>query len=120
MPVFKAACADVNRARADIRRRFVDIALPLHMVQTAPTPRGTRANRYPAQSLHAKAVQITRSRGRHFALQGLQKAQNAELDDDVASVLHRSVLDPLSEEIERVDALIESLAFARRKREVAA
>ncbi len=46
------------------------------------------------------------------------RAQNAELDEDIASVLRSSAVDPLDVEIEQIEALIESLAFARRAREV--
>ena len=48
------------------------------------------------------------------------RAQNAELDEDIASVLHRHVSDPLDLEIEKVEALLESLADARRMQEAAA
>jgi len=48
------------------------------------------------------------------------RAQNAELDEDIASVLHRNASDPLDVEIEKIEALLESLAFARRAKEVRA
>jgi hypothetical protein len=47
------------------------------------------------------------------------KRQNAELDEDIASVLHQHACDPLDLEIEELEAILESLA-ARRTRGVAA
>src|SRR5262245_60394433 len=48
------------------------------------------------------------------------RSQNAELDEDIASVLHRSAVDPLGVEIENIEALVESVVLARRTQEVAA
>src|SRR5262249_18292306 len=48
------------------------------------------------------------------------KAQAAHLDEDIASVLHRHAIDPLDVEIDKIDALLESLATARRAEEVEA
>lgn len=48
------------------------------------------------------------------------KAQGADLDEDVASVLHRHAIDPLDVEIDKIDALLESLATARRVEEAEA
>ena len=47
------------------------------------------------------------------------KRQNAELDDDIASVLHWSASDPLSLEIEKIESLLESLAHRRAKEALA-
>ena len=47
------------------------------------------------------------------------KAQNAELDEDIASVLHLHASSPLDLEIDELEALLESLA-AQRAGEVAA
>jgi hypothetical protein len=46
------------------------------------------------------------------------RRQNAELDEDIASVLHQHACDPLDVEIDKIEALIESLAAARRSQEV--
>jgi hypothetical protein len=43
------------------------------------------------------------------------KAQNADLDGDVASVLHHQASEPLDQEIEELEALLESLAVQRAK-----
>jgi hypothetical protein len=43
------------------------------------------------------------------------KAQNADLDGDVASVLHHQASEPLDQEIEELEALLESLAAQRTK-----
>ena len=45
--------------------------------------------------------------------------QNAELDEDIASVLHQHATDPLDLEIEAMEEFLESLT-ARRAEEVAA
>ena len=42
------------------------------------------------------------------------RRQNAELDEDIASVLHQHASDPLDVEIDKLEALLESLAVARR------
>jgi hypothetical protein len=47
------------------------------------------------------------------------KRQNAELDDDIASVLHWSASDPLSLAIEKIEGLLESLAHRRAKEALA-
>src|SRR5688572_12842978 len=41
------------------------------------------------------------------------KAQNADLDDDVAEVLHRQASEPLDLEIEELETLLECLALQR-------
>ncbi len=41
------------------------------------------------------------------------KRQDAELDDDIASVLHRRACDPLDLEIEKLESALESLAERR-------
>jgi hypothetical protein len=41
------------------------------------------------------------------------KAQNADLDGDVAEVLHHQASEPLDIEIEELEALLESLALER-------
>jgi len=46
------------------------------------------------------------------------RQQRAELDEDIASVLHRHASDPLDAEIEKVEALLASLN-PNREREVA-
>jgi hypothetical protein len=43
------------------------------------------------------------------------KRQDAELDDDIASVLHRHACDPLDLEIEKLEAVLESLVARRAK-----
>ena len=45
------------------------------------------------------------------------KRQAAELDDDIASVLHLHALGPLDHELEQLDELLESIAAARNKKE---
>ena len=45
------------------------------------------------------------------------KRQAAELDDDIASVLHLHALGPLDHELEQLDELLESIAAARSKKE---
>lgn len=44
------------------------------------------------------------------------KAQNADLDGDVAEVLHHQASEPLDLEIEELEALLESLALQRALR----
>jgi hypothetical protein len=44
------------------------------------------------------------------------KAQNADLDGDVAEVLHHQAGEPLDMEIEELEALLESLAVERALR----
>ena len=44
------------------------------------------------------------------------KAQNADLDGDVAEVLHHQASEPLDVEIEELEALLESLALHRALR----
>lgn len=46
------------------------------------------------------------------------RRQNAELDEDIACVLHQHAVDPLDLEIEDLEQLLESLA-ATKRREVA-
>ena len=41
----------------------------------------------------------------------------AELDDDIASVLHLHALDPLDRELDRLDELLEAIVAARGKKE---
>ena len=48
------------------------------------------------------------------------RRQNAELDEDIASVLHQHAGNPLDVEIDKIEALLGSLAAARRTQEVAA
>jgi len=48
------------------------------------------------------------------------RRQDAELDEDIASVLHQHACDPLDVEIDQIDALLESLVTARRTQEVPA
>jgi hypothetical protein len=48
------------------------------------------------------------------------KRQNAELDEDIATVLHLHASNPLDVEIDKIEALLESLASARRAKGVAA
>ena len=48
------------------------------------------------------------------------RRQGAELDEDIASVLHQHACDPLDLEIDKIDALLESLVAARRTQEVRA
>jgi hypothetical protein len=43
------------------------------------------------------------------------RQQNAELDEDIASVLHQHAVDPLDIEIEDLEGLLESLAKKQRK-----
>jgi hypothetical protein len=43
------------------------------------------------------------------------KAQNADLDGDVAEVLHHQASEPLDVEIEELEALLESLATKRAR-----
>ena len=43
------------------------------------------------------------------------KAQNADLDEDIASVLHHQASAPLDREIEELEALLQSLAAQRAK-----
>lgn len=43
------------------------------------------------------------------------RQQNAELDEDIASVLHQHAVDPLDLEIEGLEELLESLATKHRK-----
>lgn len=43
------------------------------------------------------------------------KAQNADLDEDIASVLHHQASAPLDREIEELEALLESIAAQRAK-----
>jgi hypothetical protein len=45
------------------------------------------------------------------------KSQGADFDEDIASVLHRHAIDPLDVEVDKIDALLESLATARRAEE---
>jgi len=45
------------------------------------------------------------------------KRQAAELDDDIASVLHLHALGPLDHELEQLDELLESIAAARSRKE---
>jgi hypothetical protein len=47
------------------------------------------------------------------------RQQNAELDEDIACVLHQSAVDPLDHEIEDLEGLLESLATTPRKEAVA-
>ena len=47
------------------------------------------------------------------------RLQNAELDEDIASVLHQHAVDPLDLEIEDLEGLLESLATKSRKEAVA-
>jgi hypothetical protein len=46
------------------------------------------------------------------------RRQNAELDEDIACVLHQHACDPLDLEIDDVDEMIESLAAAGRTKGV--
>jgi hypothetical protein len=48
------------------------------------------------------------------------RRQNAELDEDIASVLHLHACDSLDMEIDKLEALLASLAAPRAKPEVAA
>ena len=42
------------------------------------------------------------------------RRQNAELDEDIASVLHQHASDPLDVEIDKIEALLELLAATRQ------
>jgi hypothetical protein len=48
------------------------------------------------------------------------RRQDAELDEDIASVLHQHACNPLDTEIDKIEALLESLGAARRTQEVRA
>src|SRR5688500_6932522 len=48
------------------------------------------------------------------------REQNAELDQDIAAVLHLHASSPLDEEVEDLEALLESLASERAERRAAA
>jgi hypothetical protein len=47
------------------------------------------------------------------------RRQNAELDEDIAAVLHQHAIDPLDLEIEDLEKILEVLAARRRKEVVA-
>ena len=48
------------------------------------------------------------------------RQQNAELDEDIACVLHQHAVDPLDLEIEDLEGLLESLAVAKPRKEAIA